>query len=305
MSRVIVVGSANLDFTVTVERLPAVGETVLGQECYQSFGGKGANQAVAARKAGAEVTFLTKLGGDDHGRRIRDHLAALGFPPEGLLREPDCPTGVALIFVDRAGRNLIAVAPGSNRKLTVEEVRRASGLLTPGGVVLAQLEIPLPAVREAFALAKARGLRTILNPAPAQPLPPEFFRLVDVLTPNEREAEALAGKADPEAAARELLARGAGTVIVTLGERGALWVEARASRLCPSYPVQAVDTTAAGDAFNGALACALAEGRPLDAAIPFANAAGALAATRRGAQDSLPLRQDIERLVTGRSLSGR
>ncbi|MGH7254569.1 MAG: ribokinase, partial [Nitrospirales bacterium] len=222
MPVVIVVGSSNLDFTVTVERLPAVGETVLGGALQEAFGGKGANQALAARLAGAEVRLLTKLGADEHGRRIAAHLTGLGLPRKGLLQEATAPTGVALILVDRQGRNVIAVAPGANQALRVEDVRRAEPLLDGGQVLLAQLEIPLACVTEAFRRARARRLFTILNPAPAMSLPASLYPLIDLLTPNAREAEALTGLREPEAAARALVGRGAGAVVVTLGEQGAL-----------------------------------------------------------------------------------
>jgi len=296
MPKVIVLGSANLDFTVAVDRLPTVGETVLGREFYQSFGGKGANQAVAATRAGAEVVLLTMLGADDFGSRIEQHLALLGLPREGLLRHETKPTGVALILVDEGGRNFIAVAPGSNQMLSLEDIQRASPLITQGGVLLAQLEVPLAAVREAFSIAKTQGLLTILNPAPAEPLPPSLLKLVDVLTPNEGEAHTLSGMTDPDEAARVLIEQGARKVIVTLGERGALLRDATTVRHFPAYSVQAIDSTAAGDAFNGALACSLAEGRSLEDAIVFANAAGALATTKRGAQESLPMRTEIDGL---------
>lgn len=300
MPKVIVLGSANLDFTVAVDRLPTVGETVLGREFYQSFGGKGANQAVAAIRAGAEVVLLTMLGPDDYGRRIEQHLTSLGLPREGLLRHPTKPTGVALILVDEGGRNLIAVAPGSNQMLSLEDIRRASPLIAQGTVLLAQLEVPLAVVQEAFSIAKAMGLLTILNPAPAAPLPPALLKLVDVLTPNEGEANRLSGMTDPAEAARVLVEQGARSVIVTLGERGAFLLDAATTRLFPAYPVQAIDSTAAGDAFNGALACSLAESRSLlEDAVVFANAAGALATTKRGAQESLPTRTEIDRLCRG------
>ena len=301
MSKVVVVGSSNLDFTVAVDHLPAAGETVSGGEFYQSFGGKGANQAVAALKAGADVLFLTKVGADDQGRRIQEHLSSLGLPRETLLHDATRHTGIALIVVDRTGRNLIAVAPGSNRTLTVEEVRRASPLLSQGAVLLTQLEIPLPVVQDALTIGKAQQMLTILNLAPARRFPAELLKCVDILTPNETEAQALTGLADPEAAGRELCARGIGSVLITLGERGALLVGKTQSLRFPAYPVRPVDTTAAGDAFNGALACALAEGQTSDAAVPFANAAGALATTKRGAQDSLPVRSAIEELCRGKS----
>ncbi len=297
MPKVIVVGSANLDFTVAADRLPRPGETVLGREFYQSYGGKGANQAVAARKAGADVVFLTKIGTDSNGRVMEKHLLSSGLPPTGLLRDPKTPTGVALIMVDRGGANQIAVAPGSNQMLTAEEVQRASSLMAGARVLLVQLEIPVGAVMMALSLARKTRVMTILNPAPAQPLSTELLKLVDILTPNEGEACALGGQDDPGEAARVLVKRGARSVIVTRGKEGALLVDGEtAPQSFPAFAVDTVDSTAAGDAFNGALACALAFGDQLDKAIAFANAAGALATTKRGAHDSFPSRRDIEQL---------
>lgn len=302
MPKVVVIGSANMDFTVKVDRLPRVGETVSGGEFYTSFGGKGANQAVAAHKAGAEVRFVAKVGSDQNGDAILKHLSALGLHPGGVLRDESQPTGVALIVVDKTGRNAIAVAPGSNWHLTEEDIHRAEPHMAWGQVLLIQLEIPLPAVREALRLAKARGLMTILNPAPARVLPEEILSLADILTPNEVEAGTLTGSVVQKAgeitrAARDLLQKGAGQVIVTLGEKGACWVREDVARAFSSFPVEAEDSTAAGDAFNGALASALAEGKSMEEAILFANAAGALAVTRKGAQESLPTRQEIHQFL--------
>jgi ribokinase len=297
MPKVIVIGSANLDFTVAADRLPRPGETVLGREFYQSYGGKGANQAVAARKAGADVVFLTKIGTDQNGRIMEKHLLSSGLPPTGLLRDPKTPTGVALIMVDRGGANQIAVAPGSNQMLTAEEVQRAASLMAGARVLLVQLEIPVGAVMMALTLARKTRVMTILNPAPAQPLSTELLKLVDILTPNEGEARALGGQDDPGEAARVLVKRGARSVIVTRGKEGALLVDGEAApQPFPAFAVDTVDSTAAGDAFNGALACALASGDQIDKAIAFANAAGALATTKRGAHDSFPSRRDIEQL---------
>lgn len=302
MSRVIVIGSANMDLTVRVERLPHVGETVSRGEFYASFGGKGANQAVAARKAGADVRFLAKVGCDQNGNAILDNLEDLGLSSEGILRDESRHSGVAIIMVDEMGNNAIAVAPGSNRNLTEEDVLRAETRISWGQVLLAQLETPLPSVREALRLARTHGLVTILNPAPAHPLPREILSLVDILTPNEVEAASLTGidvhSADEATRAGEkLLESGANQVIVTLGKEGCCWVRRDCRQIFPPFSVTAVDSTAAGDAFNGALACAVAEGCPMEEAIRFGSAAGALAATRRGAQDSLPTRDEIVNLL--------
>ena len=302
MSKVVVIGSANVDLTVRLERLPQLGETVPGGEFYTSFGGKGANQAVAAHKAGAEVRFLAKVGCDQNGEAIIKHLEVLGLTSEGILRDESHHSGVALIMVDRMGNNAIGVAAGSNWNLTGEDVRRAETHISWGEVLLVQLETPLLAVKEALRLAKAHGLLTILNPAPAHPLTDEVLSLADILTPNEMEAGSLTGinvknTDQTTRAARRLLESGAKQVIVTLGKEGCCWVQKDRAQTFPSFPVAAVDSTAAGDAFNGALACVVAEGRPLQEAIRFGSAAGALAVTRKGAQDSLPTRDEIMNLL--------
>lgn len=302
MPKVVVIGSANSDFTVKVKRLPAAGETVLGEEFYVSYGGKGANQALAALKSGAEVIFIAKLGHDPHGEQLYRHLMTSGLSPDGLLRDDILPSGVAFILVDQEGKNQIAVAPGSNRNLSTDEIKTCEPLIAKGKILLVQLETPLAAVKEALSLAKAHGLFTILNPAPAHPLSGELLTLVDLLTPNEVEAQSLTGVAvkDFDSAAeagRKLVAEGCNTIILTLGEKGSLLIQEGCIHPFPAFPVQAVDSTAAGDAFNGALAAALAEGKTLDEAIIFANAAGALATTKRGAQDSLPTRSEIEALL--------
>ncbi len=302
MPKVVVIGSANMDLTVRLDRLPQLGETVSGGEFYTSFGGKGANQAVAAHKAGAEVRFLTRVGYDQNGEAIIKHLEALGLSTDGILRDESHHSGVALIIVDRSGNNAIAVAPGSNWNLVQKDIHCAESFISWGEVVLLQLEIPPVSVREALRLAKAHGLMTILNPAPARPLSEEILSLADLLTPNEMEAGTLTGvsvKGVNEAtrAARKLLESGVGQVIVTLGKGGSCWVQKDCMQAFPSFPVEAVDSTAAGDAFNGALACAVAEGRPMQEAIGFASAAGALAVTRKGAQDSLPTRDEMENLL--------
>jgi len=304
MPKVVVIGSANRDLTCRLDRLPQLGETVSGGEFYTSFGGKGANQAVAAHRVGAEVRLLAKVGCDRNGDAIIEHLEALGLATDGILRDGSHHSGVALIMVDRTGNNAIGVAPGSNWHLTVEDIHGAQSLISWGEVVLAQLEVPLVTVREGLRFAKDNGLVTILNPAPARPLSEEILSLADILTPNETEAGSLTGASvwdvdEAAQAGKRLLESGAGQVIVTLGRKGACWIHKDFVQTFPSFPVASVDSTAAGDAFNGALACAVAEGRPMHEAIRFASAAGAVAVTRRGAQDSLPTRDEIDDLLEG------
>ena len=293
---ILVVGSSNIDLVASVDRLPSRGETVLGYRFAQSFGGKGANQAVAAARAGAEVAFLSKLGADANGRLIEQHLAAQGLSRPILLRDAEFPTGVAMILVDHSGENQIAVVPGSNGRLTPADLRQHRELIAGARVLLLQMEIPRETVFEALRLGRECGLTTILNPAPAAPLPSDLLRLVDILTPNESEAQVLTGSADPAEAARILTDRGVGTVVVTCGANGAFLTTGNDVTHIPGFLVVTIDSTGAGDAFNGALACAVAEGVPIKSAIVRANAAGALATTGRGAQESMPTKDDIEQL---------
>ena len=293
---ILVVGSSNIDLVASVDRLPSRGETVLGYRFAQSFGGKGANQAVAAARAGAEVAFLSKLGADANGRLIEQHLAAQGLSRPILLRDAEFPTGVAMILVDHSGENQIAVVPGSNGRLTPADLRQHRELIAGARVLLLQMEIPRETVFEALRLGRECGLTTILNPAPAAPLPSDLLRLVDILTPNESEAQVLTGSADPAEAARILTDRGVGTVVVTCGANGAFLATGNDVTHIPGFLVETIDSTGAGDAFNGAVACAVAEGVPIKSAIVRANAAGALATTGRGAQESMPTKDDIEQL---------
>jgi ribokinase len=300
--RVLVVGSANVDFTVAAPRLPAVGETVTGGTLLVNHGGKGANQAVAARRLGAEVRFIACVGDDASGRGLRGALEGEGVGVDGVGVTSEAATGTALIVVDGHGRNQIVVAPGANWCLTVEHVRSRASDFAWAQVVICQLETPLETLTWALEEARRRRAVTILNPAPVRDGLPEVWPLVDYLTPNEGEAEHLSGIAvhDPRsaaAAAKALRARGVGTVIVTLGAQGAMACTANGEILAPARAVTAVDTTAAGDAFNGALGAALAGGESLGDALRFANAAAALACTRRGAQPSLPTRAEVERLL--------
>jgi ribokinase len=301
MPRVCVVGSANVDYAVTLPRLPRPGETVTGGELLRDLGGKGANQAVAARRLGAEVRFLGGVGADAAGEEIRAQLAALGIGVEGLVTVP-ATTGAALIFVDAAGANQIAVAPGANHALTVEALAPHAEALAWAEVVVCQLELSLPVVRWALAAARREGVATILNPAPAQELDDELLHLVRYLTPNEGEAGRLAGVEvtgleTARQAGDRLVERGAAVVIVTLGAEGALVCGGEGSVHHPAFPVTAVDTTAAGDAFTGALAAGVATWGSLEQALPLANAAAALTCTRPGAQASLPDRATVDRFL--------
>jgi len=302
MPRVAVIGSANVDFTMALSRLPRPGETVNDGTLLVNNGGKGANQAVAARRLGAEVRMIGCVGDDSSGARIRSALEAEGIGVDGLMSVSDAATGTALILVDAEGRNQIAVAPGANHRLTVDMARRHEAAIAWAQVLLCQLETPLPVVRWALETARRHGVMTVLNPAPVRPLPDDIFALTGYLTPNEVEAGALAGAEvsdidSAREAARRIMARGAPRVLVTLGGLGVLVLDGAGAVHFPAFPITPVDTTGAGDAFNGALAVGLAAGGSLEQVVPLASAAGALTCTKRGAQDSLPQREDVERFL--------
>jgi ribokinase len=300
--RILVVGSSNTDMIIKMKRIPRPGETIVGGDFHTAAGGKGANQAVAAARAGGEVTFIARVGRDVLGDKAVAGFVREGINVERVIRDPAAPSGVALIFVGGDGENSIAVAPGANDKLSPEDVQVAQGAFFDADILVLQLEIPLETVETAAQMAKQAGIPAILNPAPARPLPDSLLRSLSILTPNETEAEILTGievdGADSAGkAADQLLARGVGTVIITLGAEGAFVASASSRALVPGFPVEAVDSTAAGDTFNGALAVALAEGRPFEQAVRFAHAAAAISVTRLGAQPSAPLRAEIEKLL--------
>jgi ribokinase len=303
---ILVVGSSNTDMILQLDRLPRPGETRLGGDFKTAAGGKGANQAVAAARAGGAVTFIARLGSDAFGDQAMAAFQTDGIDAGHVVRDRRSPSGVALIFVAPDGANCIGVAPGANARLAPADIRRARAAFADARVLLLQLETPLATVSAAADLAVRSRLRIILNPAPAQPLPDTLLRRVSVLTPNETEAELLTGRkvstpAEAAAAARALRARGPETVIVTLGARGAHVAAEGVDALVPGYPVTPVDTTAAGDVFNGALAVALAENQPLLTAVRFAHAAAALSVTRLGAQPSAPTRRAIDRFRRAQS----
>ena len=301
-AKVVVVGSANVDMVVKSPRIPRPGETVLGGDFTMVPGGKGANQAVAAARMGGDVTFIARVGADAFGTQALEGFAAEGIRTEYVVRDPEAAHGIALILVDQSGENAIAVASGANARLTAEDVRRAEPAFAECDVVLLQLEVPLPAVEAAAELAKRHGKRLILNPAPYLAVPNTLLAAVDILTPNETEAEMLlgggeAGLSGVAGTAEELLRRGVGCVIVTLGREGVFVVNPEEQYHVAGRRVKAVDTTAAGDAFSGALAVTIAEGLEFRAAVKHAVAASALTVTRLGAQSSLPSRAEVEALL--------
>lgn len=300
-ANVVVVGSANTDFFVRVDQIPLAGETVLGKGFFTAHGGKGANQAVAAARLGANVTFIARLGQDEFGDASVEAYRKEGIDVSHIVRDAQNPSGVALIMVSEGGENIIAVAPGANGQLSPGDVLAAEAAFLKADCLLLQLEIPLETVQAAVQLANRHGVRVILNPAPAAQLSKSVLSRIDVLTPNEREALRLAGLNEPvetDEMARILLEQsGVRNLVITRGGEGAQVVSREGSQVAPAFPISPVDTVGAGDAFNGALAVRLAEGADLLEAVRFANAAGAIAATRSGAQPSLPTRAELEEFL--------
>jgi ribokinase len=297
--RICVVGSSNIDLTFRTARLPRPGETLAGRTFQLGFGGKGANQAVMSARLGARVTMIARVGRDVFGEQTLRNYQEHGIDTAHVLRDADRPTGVASIVVDDAAQNCILIVAGANEGLSPMDVRAASAAIESAGALLCQLEVPTETTHEAFRLARAAGVRTVLNPAPAAPLPDELLRLTDICIPNETEAELLTGvrvttPAEAEAAARALLDRGPSAVVVTLGERGVLLMDRESVEHMPAVPVRAVDASGAGDAFIGSLAVFLVEGLPLREAARRANVAAALSVTRPGTQTSFPTRTEVE-----------
>jgi len=282
---VCVVGSANLDLVASTERLPGPGETVMGQDYAEHPGGKGLNQAVGAARSGARTAFVGAVGDDDAGRRLLGVMAADGIDAAHVAVRAGTPTGRALIGVSSRGENSIIVVPGANANVAVDALPQAA-------VVLAQLEVPLDAVRSALQLAREAGATTVLNPAPAAPLPADVLGLCDVVVPNEHEVELLGG-------VDALLGLGARAVVVTLGSRGAELHTAQGTVAVAPFTVDTVDTTAAGDTFCGALCARLAGGDALPDALRFASAAAALSTTRPGAVPSVPRAEETQALLDG------
>jgi len=298
-----------MDLAVKSPRIPSKGETILGGDFIMTPGGKGANQAVAAAKLGAEVYFIAKLGDDIFGWQSLSNFQEVGIHTEYVEQTQDAPSGVALITVDDAGDNMIVVAPGANLKLSTEDVEQAQRAIDSSGAVAAQLEVPLETVEFAAGLANNADVPFILDPAPAQKLSYEFLRMVDVLTPNETEAEILTGiKVTDESsallAAKDLLNRGVKAVILTMGSKGYVLATKDRVQFVSAVKVDAVDATAAGDAFTGSLAVGLAQGKTLKDAALFANHVAALSVTKMGAQSSMPDAEQVENFIKMMSTQG-
>ena len=297
--KLLVVGSLNMDLVVNVARHPQIGETILGGKFTTFPGGKGANQAVAAARMGAAVTMIGRVGQDGFGDELRASAAEDWINIQYVTVDKNEATGIALITVDALGQNTIVVASGANLALTPQDLITAKAAFTNADVMVTQLESPLETVREAVSLAAQHKLKIVLNPAPAQRLDAKLLSMIDYFIPNEREAMQVVGAETLESAIDQLLAMGVKNLIITLGEKGVLVVTADGRRQIPAYPVIAIDTVAAGDAFVGAFATGLAEGMSVEQSVQLGNAAAAISVTRYGAQPSLPMRKEIKEFLGG------
>jgi len=300
--KILVLGSSNVDLIFRVPRFHQPGETITAQNLITVFGGKGANQAIAAKRLGGNVSLITKLGDDSYGKSYLKYFVKNGLPRKFLLLDKKLPTGTAVIELNPEGENRIVVSRGANSSLSPKDLRKFPQVWRGLSVFVAQLEILLPTVKMALQAAKAHGALTLLNPSPSLPLSSGLLSFVDFLVPNELEAESLTGikiKRDWDllGIARKLLGRGVKNVVITLGPRGLFFKNADEEMWMKAFRVKVVDTTAAGDAFMGALAVGLSEGGTIPDVLAFASAAGALAATKLGAQPSLPGRRELERFL--------
>lgn len=301
-AKMVVVGSSNMDLVVKSKRIPAIGETILGGDFIMVPGGKGANQAVAAAKLGAEVYFVAKLGDDVFGEQSLNNFKKEGVKTKYVTQTKEASSGVALIIVDQTGNNVIVVAPGANGKLSPEDVKQAEPDVALSGALVAQLEVPMETIEFAGELANRCRVPFILDPAPAQKLSAELLKAVDVLTPNETEAQILTGievtdEKSARTAAENLLEHGVKAVILTMGASGFLLATKEKSEFVAAQKVDAVDSTAAGDAFTGSLALGLAQGQSLVEAASFANHVAALSVTKMGAQPSMPSLQAVQDFI--------
>jgi len=294
MKKITIIGSTNVDITARISSLPRPGETIGGGKLSRANGGKGANQAVAAARLGADAAFITCVGEDADGKRLKDEFSSEGLDTS-CMKFSQSPTGTALIFVDDNAENCIAVAPGANADLLPGDIDEGEKVIADSEFVLLQLEIPMETVERAVQIARKKGVKVVLNPAPMRPVPEWLISSLYLITPNETEAERLTGiaissKEDARKAADVLFAKGAGNVIITMGSAGSLVCTKETTTFVPSRKVRAVDTTAAGDVYNGALVTALAEGKSLVDAAKFATLASSISVTRLGAQTSAPSR---------------
>lgn len=297
--KLVVVGSSNMDLVISLPRIPAIGETVLGGKSSMVFGGKGANQAVASIRSGGDIAYIAKVGNDLFGEDMKNHFKREGFRTDLILTDANEPTGIAQIFVSEKGENSIAVAPGANMKLMPKDIEPFTDLIKNSKVVLLQLETPLETVEYIADIAYRNNVKLILNPAPAQKLSKNLLKKVWLITPNETEASLLTGievNDTPSAkkAAEHLLKLGIRNVIITLGENGSLLCNEKGSEHFKAFKAKAVDSTAAGDVFNGTLAVAITNEKSLEEAIRFAAAAAAISVTREGAQPSIPTLTEIK-----------
>lgn len=297
MGRITIIGSSNMDLTVRTPHIPAKGETIFGGDVMMSFGGKGANQAVAVARLGGEATFISKVGTDANGKMMVEHFAEEGLCTDTVIQDPTVQSGSAWICVGDDGDNSIIVMPGANGAMTVEDLKPFEDAITSSEYLLMQLEVPMAVVEYAADIAHAAGVKVVLNPAPAAPLKDSLLSKLYALTPNETECRILCGTEasdDDEANAAVLYNKGVKNVIVTLGDKGSMLYNAEGVVTVPAQKVTAVDTVAAGDTYNGALCVALSKGKSFVEAMEFATAASAIAVTRIGAQASIPFASELK-----------
>lgn len=304
--KIVVIGSSNIDMVAQVNHLPAPGETVGGARFMQAFGGKGANQAVAAARLGGSVTFITSLGNDMYAEILKKQFKKEGIKTDYIINDDNHPTGTALIFVDNNGENSIAVAPGANYSLSPDAVTHLSDIIEKADIIVMQAEIPYETIKEIALLTKRKGKKVLFNPAPACLIDGELMATIDILVANELEAAFISGIGytgnNLDEISQALIDTGAHNVVITLGSRGVYMRNRRKAIRIPGYKVKAVDTIAAGDTFCGALAVSCAENDIEEEALNFANAAAAIAVTRSGAQPSIPTLNEVKRFITSSSL---
>jgi ribokinase len=296
--KIVVIGSSNIDLFMKVKNIPKPGETIIGGEIYKAFGGKGANQAVAAARTLSDVTFISSIGKDTEGVNVLNNLLNEGIDISKIEQKTTKPTGMALIFVDQYGENSIAVSSGANSDLSESDIIKHACVIKDADIVLVQLEIPLNTVKAALKIAKDNNVKVILNPAPALKIEDELYKYVSIIAPNIHEAESLTGikiksKNDALTASNVLFEKGVKNVIITNGVHGVYICSEGEIEFIPSFPVKTIDTTGAGDVFIGVLASSIAKGFEISEAVKYANAAAAISVTRRGAQNSAPTMSEI------------